>query len=904
MNIIRVGENYDFSTINSAISAASHGDLILIEPGDYRSEGTITITKAVHLVGNTTNLDIDPITIKILHFSLGTSAYSPIDTLVVESITINSYDPGMLYYPLRLLPNCPLNIKYVFNKCKIAGNASFTSVFFYDNYHATFINTEELNRYHYGGTSINKVAIRTFIAARSNQDITYVYDDHVREPTTGYGYLYGHSYFKLPSKYIFSGKVTISGSIPVERTIKAYRRDTDTLLAYTSSDATTGDYKLITEYPGEHYLVCKDSSNIDYYNDLIRARVYPSLLNDPEDYWQNSSRFVLTISGSLLNSDLFDTTIPVFLSSSSGRNNFDASIIFDELIDPKHSTRIYIQDENNLSLFAEIVKWDTSVREVLIWVRFPFLDASKDTKVTLYYDREKPDNLYNVGYANNITISHTWGPYYNNVWHFNDHVRINAGLISSTFIKSRAIVHNLTSDDSYDAFLDKAIDFSAGYLSVENSITALYDKTITINALVKFNNINERGTIICIGDNTSGLEVGVENGNLFSCLSAKNYFNNSISTTLSGLDLSSWHLVTTVLDEETSRMSLYIDDVEKAYYDFIETSLEYYAHTPLTTIGSYGVSSPHEIYKPLEGVYKYTKRDITTISGTVVSGTVFSLQVTSTSYSDITGRHNFIPKHPADISINTENKRFGQGSLRSLYGVKDSNSTNAYNFIQVTDNLEDFGFEADQDFCISFWFRMPVIKYNAGKWYYTIILGGTNPLANNCLTIYHRYKYYSANDIYWYITIPNDSGGFVVKQQRVYYHQISATAYNWTHIVLSRKSGYMRFYFNGSETYSVQYSGKIPSAQELGLDTVLLSFNAEVTIPYNDDFYGSLGVVDIVKGYHRWDGNFDTSYLTKGDVDTFFSGQIDDIMIYRKAMYLKDVKTFRQALDDNLITFS
>lgn len=71
-----------------------------------------------------------------------------------------------------------------------------------------------------------------------------------------------------------AGEVRDSTNTPVQRTIRAYRRDTGALIGSTTSDATTGQYQLTLGYSGEVQLVCMDDDAGSLENDLIH-RTFP-----------------------------------------------------------------------------------------------------------------------------------------------------------------------------------------------------------------------------------------------------------------------------------------------------------------------------------------------------------------------------------------------------------------------------------------------------------------------------------------------------------------------------------------------------------------------------------------------------------------------------------------------------
>jgi hypothetical protein len=903
MNIIRVGEDKDFNSITSAIAVALDGDIILIDPGDYSDELTISITKAIHIIGNTK--DVVNNYIKIYRFLFSGSTLIKTNSIYIENIVVSS--PANIIL-LEVVSSWDINITINFNKCVIEIDGAVNT---YNSYRLTapnlqlnFINCYQTTR---RGYYINPIitSVRGYLKYLDAFE-SYSYDDYVTVSTEGYGPDYGFSYFKLPTKYYFKGQVTVSG-VPVSRRIKAYRRDTDILLATATSDNINGSYQLLTEYAGEHYLICKDEDSGSSYNDLVRGRAVPAVAEYELNYWMTSKKITITISKDIIDEALINFPLCIKLSSMAGENGFDTSIIFDELLIIQHSTRISIQNNNNQQLYCEIVKWDNSTREGVLWVQVPYISATEDTVLFLYYNRELPDNIFNIGYSINTAISHLWGTDAIGVWHMTEDPS-DLNIKPSNYKKYMAYGEGLNSSDLVWAPLGTAIDCNQGYLSISSDISTSYVDDMSIISYVKFDDIYKRSTIFCEGGADKGWELGVVSGTLFSSVCYDNNYSLTTSLTLSGINTNNWYFIASTVDKSNNRLTLYLND----YSSYIETpwGINSYIGTNGDNIGSNYTQSPYDCLT-IPGVTKLNKFPIEiTASGTVASGTVTLLHVDLNSYYDDTGRHSYIPKKTSEVHIEPYLKKCYDASLRQSFGLKDSSIINGYNYIKVVNNLEDFGFDAYQDFTISAWVKNSYYTYATDFTlsFDTTLIGDITGATNTCLSIRKKVQYsnnlgLTSVEEYWQLTIPNDSGSFVVQDENIFITNIKDDTVVFEHVTLVRKDGIITLYLNGNNIFSVFYNGAIPSPLEKGVDIGILILDGADNTDASEDYYALLNMFEVVKGIARWDSDFSINNPVKDVPDTFFSGQIDEIMLYNK----KDdffMLLMSKNLNDNLITYS
>lgn len=886
MAIIRVGVNKDYVKITDALTASVDGDIILIDPGDYTSEGSIAINKAVSLVGDTK----DVINNKILLYRLVFSNYQTTKyvKIVVENLYI--WFNRRTYYVINTTSTWSANAEVIFNKCYIVpyDPNSYPIISWQSHCFFTFINCFLSNQGVSGVDAFNKMATVRCRIGNENYVVNIKYQDYVFSDVIGYGVDYGYSYVKLPTKYYFQGKVTEQGN-PVSRSIFAFRRDNDVLLSVSTSDSVTGEYKLITEYDGEHYLVCKDDSAGEVYNDLIRARVVPAIGDYEENVWTSSSKFFITIDHTSVDSELYDFPLVVKIDTSVGTTGFDNSTVFNDLSLFNYAMRWSIQTSDNSQLYAEIMEWDVTNRKAIIWVQVPYISSDVDTKLTFYYNHLLPSNLYNVGYSNNILVSHVWGPHVVGIWHMNEDPGEVNDIKDSSYRRNHATPYNLGSNQSKQYFLNKSLDLSNGYLKISSTVHDDYADDMTLLAFVKFDNIFDRSTIFCLGDSEFGWEVGIDNTYLFSHISS-DINRETIQYTLSGINLNEWYLVSASVDSTNHNMYMYLNDIPVAS-GFFEIG-NFRSNNYSNTIGTSYLNSPYEGYRE-DGVGSFINHPISTVSGTVVSGTVLFVIADDVNYYDSTGRHTLIPKLPDDVSIVKDKKRIGVASIRHNVGPLVDDGINDRNYITISDNESDFSF--DGDFTITSWVY-PYIYATYQHSSYVSVFGDTNGLMDRCMSLqldryYVRYHgYYSSYNL----TIPNDSGGYFVHNQFLCYRSNRT----WDHIALVRYNGIVTFYLNGIAKYSVFADGLIPATVSGSVFGMSSFYNR-----YGDS-YILTNHLEIIKGYARWTSDFSIATSPKNNVDTFFSGQIGEVMLYKEVKDLNYISVFNKNIRDNLSSYS
>jgi len=121
--------------------------------------------------------------------------------------------------------------------------------------------------------------------------------------------------------------------------------------------------------------------------------------------WDQRIKF--TVNGSYVDNDLTNFSLLLYLSNSSGENNEDISLIFDEL--GSNSLKIAITENDGVSeLYAQVEYWDHVNEKAYIWVKGD-LSNSSDEDFYLYYDNSHADNTAYIGDDPEDSAS-------NNVW--------------------------------------------------------------------------------------------------------------------------------------------------------------------------------------------------------------------------------------------------------------------------------------------------------------------------------------------------------------------------------------------------------------------------------------------------------------------------------------------------------
>ena len=295
MEIIRVGINRHYETIQDAIDIAVDNDVVLIDPGIYNED--LIIPKLISLRGATTSPEdgdirivsytdapaikirlTDPATASGTIYIEGLEAettYGNWTRVVgVKSITADSPNFYLVVNKCRLLcegKHFPVGMDT--NVTKTIGGISVENCYLKRGYaHTIYLNYAD-------SSSVTKtVTNNAFYTYSGDPDV----EDVVFTPTIGYGPNNGEFYNQY-DLYYFKGYVRQDGT-PVARKVRAIARDYE-FTTYSGgsvfhggtglSSSDDGSFTVITSYYGQHDVYCEDDVGGNSYNDIMWSKVEP-----------------------------------------------------------------------------------------------------------------------------------------------------------------------------------------------------------------------------------------------------------------------------------------------------------------------------------------------------------------------------------------------------------------------------------------------------------------------------------------------------------------------------------------------------------------------------------------------------------------------------------------------------
>jgi len=295
MGILEVGINKEYTTVQSAVTAAISNDIVLIYPGIYNE--IVVVDKIVHLCGNTDNPingDVSIISDSGTPLSVNCDTVTS-GTMYIEKLKLITTSTSYIDSSFKI-PQSNTNLHLVMNRCVLrAVNVNTTNILFEPSQtcgsivvsncylESIGLHIEYLNNVNF--SSITKTECNKIFEV-GNGDPTV--NDTVNTPTYGYGPNYGSNNI-TPYMYYFSGYTT-KLNLPVSRVVKAFTKDkyayspieaeqTYTCIDETVSASGTGYFYLQTTFSGAHQIICEDDEEGVKYNDLIFSNVYPATVS-------------------------------------------------------------------------------------------------------------------------------------------------------------------------------------------------------------------------------------------------------------------------------------------------------------------------------------------------------------------------------------------------------------------------------------------------------------------------------------------------------------------------------------------------------------------------------------------------------------------------------------------------
>ncbi|MDH5780862.1 MAG: DUF2341 domain-containing protein, partial [Candidatus Bathyarchaeota archaeon] len=132
--------------------------------------------------------------------------------------------------------------------------------------------------------------------------------------------------------------------------------------------------------------------------------------------WLNGweKRVKITIDNNDVDSPLSNFPVLVHLSNGSGRNNDDATFVFDEV--GSNSKKIAVTTSDGTQCYVEIERWDDVSEQAWLWVKVPSISSTTDTELYVYYDMDHADNTVYVGDTGSTAAQNVWDSSFKGVW--------------------------------------------------------------------------------------------------------------------------------------------------------------------------------------------------------------------------------------------------------------------------------------------------------------------------------------------------------------------------------------------------------------------------------------------------------------------------------------------------------
>jgi Domain of unknown function (DUF2341) len=143
----------------------------------------------------------------------------------------------------------------------------------------------------------------------------------------------------------------------------------------------------------------------------------------------SAGQLKLIIDHAKVTEQLTDFPVLIHLSTSSGQNAVDTSVIFTTLGNNENRKKISVtaDSEGTQQLFVEIERWDTANKQAWLWVKVPYVASSTNTTLFLTYDPSMPDNTNFVGDIGETAATKVWSNNFTAVYHFSEQGNGTAG---------------------------------------------------------------------------------------------------------------------------------------------------------------------------------------------------------------------------------------------------------------------------------------------------------------------------------------------------------------------------------------------------------------------------------------------------------------------------------------------
>lgn len=435
-----VGSTRTYETINSAYSAASHGDTIFIDEGIY-NEKIEMVGKLVNLVGNTAYPDEERVKIN----APSSGDYFTIKLEWNSTTSVNVYLEGLSIQTFRYTSTGSQAVRIdgdyatrisgmnvIFNKCTLRPNSNDTSCLVWGeaNTSSTYRSASSVNFFNcklylhssYKHVFSSTIPIRWPASSRvlyksildryftyfTSSDIRYYdfeggYLDwiYISKEFPSYGPKYSNYLNPTDNNYKFSGIIAEQGT-PVSRELRVFRSDNDAFLTSTYSSIIDGSYEVTVPFNVYHYIICMDASANPYYNDLIEAKCLPELLNNVDvEYIDINFSLANTYASSKCvtgwTRDL--GYIQGYSGGWQGSYSFGAPGTGDKSI-------YQTIDLNALGATSSGIDSEQYAVKLVVWSKVKYVSGLNNLYIkTQFYDADEVqiEGLYSVGYKNVTT---------------------------------------------------------------------------------------------------------------------------------------------------------------------------------------------------------------------------------------------------------------------------------------------------------------------------------------------------------------------------------------------------------------------------------------------------------------------------------------------------------------------
>jgi hypothetical protein len=135
--------------------------------------------------------------------------------------------------------------------------------------------------------------------------------------------------------------------------------------------------------------------------------------------WAN--RVKITVDHTKISAPLSNFPVLVHLSTSSGINSADISLVFDVLGVDANRKKIAVTASDGLTqLHVEVAEWDSANKQAYLWVKVPSISNTVDTDLYLYYDNAHIDNTTMVGDTGSTPATNVWDSNFKLVQHLEE----------------------------------------------------------------------------------------------------------------------------------------------------------------------------------------------------------------------------------------------------------------------------------------------------------------------------------------------------------------------------------------------------------------------------------------------------------------------------------------------------